>query len=398
MSFQEIATALEIAEYPLALDHYYPIPEDRVDELCSLALIDRLQERFQLFGIYYPDVRAGYQDLINDPVRKACMDVYSLYLKDSTTEDARQLTCPRRNGTPGSNMLALLIHLPSVEANYHNMISRGFSHSEAMSCLQAYNIYLWEVKEFRYGFVGLTPAVSRWLTYFTKGEFIYPGFCGLNYQIISLPQDKTPYFFKSRKTGQVLPVFAHKQQIHRSGIPLGSAGAVDTKNSFETTFKETDTTYIGHPVIDYKVSPILEILSKQEWELVLGPGDDAISVHLFFQSDLTPETVTKSMDVAKGIAIRCFPERNFKAFYCSSWILSPVLNEVLGDQAKISSFSSRFVRYPGLSEAKSVYPYVFPGTYASVEELPEATSLQRGLKQRILAGELIYDTKGIILF
>lgn len=398
MTFQKIADALEIKDFPLALNNYYPIPKEREAELCSLALIDRLQEKFQLFGEYYPEVRAGFEDLENDPIQKTCMDVYSLYLKDSATEDARQLKCPRCAGTPGTNMLPLLIHLPSVEQSYQNLRDRGFSDQEAKSCLEAYRIYLWEIKEFRNGFVGYTPAISRWTTFFTKGEIIYPGFCGLNYQLLSLPKGNAPYFLKSKKTGEVLPVFANNQIIHRSGIPLGSAGAEDEDGSFETTYEETDNAYIGHPVIGCKVSPNKETFLKDEWVLSLGPGDDVISVHLFYQTDLTPETVVKSMEAGREIITRCFPERNFKAFYCSSWVLSPVLNEVLGEKAKISSFSTRFVRYPAVNKAKSVYSYVFNGKYESDEELPETTSLQRGLKQRLLAGDYVYDTKGIILF
>ena len=398
MTFQKIADALEIKEYPSELEKYYPIPKEREAELCSLSLIDRLQEQFQLFGTYYPEVRAGFEDLNNDPVRKVCMDVYSLYLKDSTLQEARRLKCPRCTGTPGSNMLGLLIHLPSVETNYQNLLRRGFTDPEARACLEAYRIYLWEVKEFRNGFIGLPPAISRWVTNFTKGEIVYPGFCGLNYQLSSLPQDKSPYFIKNKETGRILPIFPDKQMLHRSGIPLGSAGAEDDLGSFETTFEETPTAYIGHPVLSCKVSPNKEIYPKDKWELALGPGDDVINFHLFYQTDLTPETVEKSMEAGREIITRCFPERNFKAFHCSSWVLSPILNEVLGEKAKISSFSSRFVRYPGLSKAKSVYGYVFNGTYDSDEELPETTSLQRGLKQRLLAGDYVYDTKGIILF
>ena len=55
MSFQAIAAALNLADYPSLLNSYYPIPKEQEIELCSIMLIDKLQTDLNLFGDYYPD-------------------------------------------------------------------------------------------------------------------------------------------------------------------------------------------------------------------------------------------------------------------------------------------------------------------------------------------------------
>ena len=397
MSFQAIAAALHMVDYPALLDDYYPIPNERKAELCSIPLINRLQTELNLFGDYYPYVLAGFMDLEKEPYLKACMDAYSLYIKDSATEEARKLQCPGLTGSVGSNMLGLLMHLPSLENTYRNYRAKGFTHEEVKAFFSIYRIFLREVKEFRHGFVGFTPDVARWLTYCTKGEMFYPGVGGFYYQVISLPENEVPFLLKNRTSGEVVAVFGDGQRIHRSGIPLGSEGAVDDTDAFVTVFDETASAYWGHPVVDCKVKRNAESFPKSQWERLFSPGVDAISQHVFFEADMSPEAVAASRASALDIVRRCFPEREFKCFYCLSWLLHPAVSDVLSVESKIRGFASGFVRFPSQSGAKAVYHYVFPGAHEMPEELPEGSRLQRGLKQRILNGAYINDTAGIIL-
>lgn len=397
MSFLEIATACGVAEYPPALDAYYPIDASRKRELCSAALIDRLQSEMDLFGAYYPDVIAGFLDLEKDPLRKSCMDAYSLFIKDNDAETARRLRCPERNGSLGSNMFGLLMHLPAVDATYRHYRQQGFTHEEASGFFHIYKIFLREVKEFRHGFVGFTPDIARWMTYCTKGEMYYPGFGGFYYQAIVLPKDSTPVLLRHRNSGKILPVYGNGQVIHPSGVPLGSEGATDPANSFSTSYCETDSAYCGHPVIDCRVTAELETFSKENWELVFSPGVDAISMHVFFEADLSPDAVAASQKAACEIAGRAFPGKTFQAIYCSSWLLHPAVTEILGENSRITCFGSRFVKFPAQSGAQAVFHYAFPGEHPTNEDLPENSRLQRGLKQRILHGESINDTSGILL-
>ena len=136
--------------------------------------------------------------------------------------------------------------------------------------------------------------------------------------------------------------------------------------------------------------------SKEEWQLVLSPGDDMISVHIFWDADFTPEKISASLEEGVRRTIACYPEFNFKALHCNSWLMSPDVNEALGEKSKLSQFSSRFMRFPVKDAGIATLEYVFPNGYEKLEELEEKTTLQRAFKKKLLAGQHIYGTRGVI--
>lgn len=91
----------------------------------------------------------------------------------------------------------------------------------------------------------------------------------------------------------------------------------------------------------------------------------------------------------------CYPEYEYKAFYCASWLLDHTLVDLLGKDSNVSKFSARFTTFGVKSAGTSPFNYVFR-RYGDVkvEELPEDTRLQRLLKQYYLDGKFIYDMHG----
>ena len=397
VNLSQLADVLGIEINAEALGGYCPIPQSRREELCSVALIDRLQARLDLFGEYYEDVKAGFADLENDPARLEYLDILSLYLKDCTAEEAKRIVCPPHCGTPASAMMPLLVHLPSIEGLYDDMRRRGFTHDEAKTSLGIYSIFMREEKLHRGGYVGVSPSISAWMALFTKGQLFYPGYAGLNFELHNIAHND-PYFLRHRRTGEIIAVCGELQTFHRSGLVLGSAGAEDEDGCFTALFEETEDAYIGNPVRNYRTLRERESFPKAEWELVLKPLDRVLGTHIFWDSDLTPEQVDRALSEAKRMGEQYFPECGFKGIYCSSWMMNPFIGEVLGKQSKIDGFASRFMRYHKKSAATLYRHFVFPGDYASDEELPETTTLQRAFKQRLLEGGYIYETPGVIIY
>ncbi len=397
MTFEELTLALGVEDHAPLPEGYYPAPKERENELCSLELIDRLHEKFALFGEYYQAVREGFLDMKNDPMRKAYLDSMSLFFKDSPMKPLRKVKYPTSVGTPASNMLPFLVHLPSVERTYEIYRERGFTHEEAIASLEIFQIYIREEEHYRTRIVGISRPISGWMCQFTKGEMFYLGRGGLNFQPSRL-NDKAPYFLRNNKTGALQPVFGTAFPVHKSGLPLGCAGATEEEGSFIAQFEETETEYIGYPSDARKISLEKKAFSKDEWTLVLGPGDDIISTHIFWDADFSPETVEKAFTEGVARAKACYPEYNFKALYCNSWLMSPEINDALGEKSKLSMFSARFTRYPAKSAGKAVFGYVFPGFSAdSLEDLPEKTGLQRAFKKILLAGGHIFESPGLML-
>ncbi|MBR2043096.1 MAG: hypothetical protein IJ946_02015 [Clostridia bacterium] len=395
MTFEELALSLGV-EKPVPLkEGYYPVPESRKEELCSLEMIDSMQEKYNIFAEYYEAVREGFIAIEKDPQRKAYLDSVSLFLKDATYEEAIPIRCPEPENTPATNMLPVLIHLPSFEKTYEELISRGFSHEDAVKDLSVLNIYIREQERYRTKIVGISSFISFWLYRFTKLQILYFGKAGINFHMI--PADyNSPYVLRNKNSGKIVTVFGNNLPIHKSGIPLRSAGATDEEGSFIASFKETENEYIGHRSDQRYVSRTAEAFSKAEWELIVSPGDDIITLHIFWDSNLTPEAVQEALDEGVEKCKLCYPDKDFKAIRCSSWLMSPDINEILGENSKLSRFSSRFIRFPIVAGGKLVHGYVFPNQKCPPEDYVATTTLQKGVKKLLLEGKYIYETAGII--
>ena len=376
---------------------YFPLPKSRENELCTIELIERLQKKFNLFSEYYEDVKAGFFDLLKDANLLLYMHILSLYIKDCTIDEGKVIVCPSYNGTAASAMLPLLVHLPSIERLYEDMRNRGFTDEEAKSTLKIYYVYMREEKLHRGGYVGISPAISAWMTQFTKGQIFYPGYAGLNFQLLNIAHND-PYFLRNRQNGEIIALSGEEQTFHRSGKVLGSAGCEDEEGSFKGLFEETETDYIGNPIRNYITLREPETFFKTDWELVLKPLDRVLCTHIFWDADLSPELVDKALSEAKRYCEQYYPECGFKGIYCSSWMMNPLIGELLGKESKIDKFASRFMRYHKKSFGTLYRSFVFPGKYNSIEEFPETTRLQKGFKKRLLEGGYIYETPGVIIF
>ncbi|MBR7165449.1 MAG: hypothetical protein IKD18_04135 [Clostridia bacterium] len=395
MTFQALAERLGVKDYPEVLNTYYPLPAGRENEFCSMDLICRLQEKFDLFGKYFDLVKQGWQEISQENGdRKAFIDAMSLCIRDLDCKSCRRMKYPKTDGTVAGNMLPLYGLLPSVEDAYKEYVTRGFTHEQALVNLEGFKINLEVVENHILGVPGFTDLYANWCVLYIKCKIFYHH--GLNFEIHTSPSYNA-FVLKNKKSGALLPVFGNEISIHKSGIPLGSNGAEEEEGSFIARFEETKTEYVGNPSRNILVEQKRERFSKEEWELVYQPGDHDLSVHIPRNTDFSPEAVSRSLTEALELTKRCYPEWEPKAFYCCSWLLSPILQDILGTESKISSFALRYTRYPRKSEGKSPMSYVYPLGVKSYEELPENTSLQRGLKKVYLNGDFVYDTSGVIL-
>ena len=80
---------------------------------------------------------------------------------------------------------------------------------------------------------------------------------------------------------------------------------------------------------------------------------------------------------------------------CESWLLSPVLKDLLPPDSRILRFQRAFDLTPGSGdEREAVLQWVFRLTAlqqetVSLDTLPESTSLQKSLKRFLLSGGVV---------
>lgn len=133
-------------------------------------------------------------------------------------------------------------------------------------------------------------------------------------------------------------------------------------------------------------------IGELEYEL-LEPK--AVSVHIPSDARLSEEKVGDSYREAERFLKNYFPEYADKDFVCESWLLSPYLKEVLPENSNIIRFQSAYTIERVSLEDKSFMEWIFHTHSEDLTKLPQNTSLQRNVKQRLEQGKKIGSAFGI---
>ena len=143
-----------------------------------------------------------------------------------------------------------------------------------------------------------------------------------------------------------------------------------------------------------QVSGKLFRIGELEYELVRLEGKPVISLHIPSDGVLEKVRLRESYEQAREVLGRAFPEYRGAGMYCHSWLLSPTLKELLPGTSRILKFQKAFEITAFPTQSMEFLQWVFKDRRSPLGELPEDTSLQRGLKRFLLAGGVFLDGKG----
>ncbi|MET7375098.1 acyltransferase domain-containing protein [Micromonospora arida] len=120
-------------------------------------------------------------------------------------------------------------------------------------------------------------------------------------------------------------------------------------------------------------------------------GDGAIGLHVPESGPLTPTAIEASLDEARAFFPRHFPDEQYTAFSCASWLLDPQLREYLPEDSNIVRFQRRFELEPydesaGPDADIEVLRFGFRTLTTPLDELPRRTVLQRAIIDHLRAG------------
>lgn len=123
-----------------------------------------------------------------------------------------------------------------------------------------------------------------------------------------------------------------------------------------------------------------------EYELCTEDGENLISVHIPSDADLSDGAVDKSLISARAFLKEYFPAYGDAEFHCHSWLLSPVLGQLLPAESRINKFRKRFTILGFDENADDYKLWVYKNKSLSLEEFPENTTLQRVMKAHLVRG------------
>jgi hypothetical protein len=129
---------------------------------------------------------------------------------------------------------------------------------------------------------------------------------------------------------------------------------------------------------------------------LLAPGENTLSVHIPSDAVMSREALDNSYRMAAAFMARFFPDFHYRCFYCSTWLLSPKLKEILKPGSRILLFQEDYTLTETDMEVNGGLKWVFKRDYEDFSQLPEDTSLMRGMKNILLAGEKTGSAAGFI--
>ncbi len=123
----------------------------------------------------------------------------------------------------------------------------------------------------------------------------------------------------------------------------------------------------------------------------LRSGDPVINVHIPSDAKLSREFLDASYRQAReffsGSLSGPWVAQPPKDILCDSWLLAPTLDLLLPETSGIRIFASDYQRYHQQQDSDAFFRWLYQlPTPVAYDTLPENTSLQRKLKQHLLAG------------
>lgn len=388
MKLQQIANKLNIASYPEKLNDI--TDWGSVPDISDLQWLEEIENTYQVLKEYYPLVCQAVQELRRDKERFQWGMTVAAYLTTCTVSQARQIPMPPRNNTLAGDFLPLLILLTQIPAGVEEYRRRKMPEDMIRRNLDHFVDGI-SIVEHRTGSPAIDQTYFNWLVKFVKATLF--NYCGFNFEIKELSEKV--FVLQDLKSGEIFPVL-HDTLIHYSGRILNAAGCTETENSFCVQLTETGNQYIANPCINGLVSTESKIFPKNQYRLILQPGETVLSVHIPRGTDISVQQASASLSAGFKAAIKYYPEFDIKALYCRSWLLDPSLKDLLQPTAKIPQFGNMFTRYPSKSAGREVFSFVFPQAMP-LQQLPENTSLERAVKNHYINGNHILAYSGFIL-
>ncbi len=280
--------------------------------------------------------------------------------------------------------IVIMADLPRLKAYYQ---SRGISFSILSDTMTSFDVWAEDYHDHK----GVWGCDHVWVC-----QGIIPNLFRLGRLEFQFAEYHGTFTVYRRKGARTLVVFAP------DGAKITDSGYFcqkDQSPDFIATLKEDANSITGYPANPdgrFAYEPVT--LDFAEWEPAFVAGDPMLNVHIPAAAPLEGELTTRSFDMAREFFAKYFPLFKFKGFQCGSWLLDSSLPNFIPETSNIVQFQRNFTLFPQSDGTEwQTRERVFGDPDLPLDKVPQRTSLQRIVKQQILAGHRFRSGSGIIL-
>lgn len=109
----------------------------------------------------------------------------------------------------------------------------------------------------------------------------------------------------------------------------------------------------------------------------LPAGTPVLNVHIQKGADLAQEHVAESLQMARDFFAEVFPETQFRAMVCYSWLLHSGLQGLLPRNSRILRFAENFEIISKTGDKRQAVERIFRRRHRQKADYPQQTSLQQ---------------------
>ena len=127
-------------------------------------------------------------------------------------------------------------------------------------------------------------------------------------------------------------------------------------------------------------------------------GDNILEIHIPSMGPLNNEKCRESIKMAKEFFKKYYPEYEYKAFTCHSWLLDRNLKKYLDENTNIIKFQNMFNVIED-EESDAILKFVFKwnAKRENINEYDCRTQFMEKIKESALNGEIFYQSYGILI-
>lgn len=222
------------------------------------------------------------------------------------------------------------------------------------------------------GINGIKPPILSWIKNHQSGEIFRLG----RLQIKPLFKfSGNILVYRNIMSNEVVVLSDGGVRYNRQGLceQPGDEGV------WTSILKRSDSEIAGNPVsADGYAHQQLVTLPFDEWHQELINGDAAIDIHIPAIGPLEPSACIDSIIQTTQFMKDFFPDVNYRAFVCTSWLLDNQFKSMLPDNSNIVRFQQPGYLYPAAGKSAAIVRiFGYDAELVPVEKLPRESSLQR---------------------
>lgn len=353
--------------------------------MLTIDELESLDAKYRIFGEHREAALTAYWDICMSDVKCASLEKAAELVRDAkTAEEIKRLPVANDNAI---RYFAIIANLTLGRERY---IARGFSEEETDEMIgRCFGGSLDTCMKKSDAF-GYTTLYFWWAGLYVTNEI----FNFRNMQLETRIFHMESMWLRHKETKELVALKT-SGKVHRSGVMLGSEGCTDEAGAYDVTFTETETEITANVIENDLVLPTVKTYPKSEWEVFLRKGDPVVAFHFPRNADIRPESLQAFFKEGVEAVKTRYPDFKAKTYFCCSWLLDCKMSRFLKPTSNINGFREMMSVCPYKSDGHAVFGYVFPPKVERLEDLPETTSLERGLKELYLNGEYIYTLSGI---